>query len=92
MPKVPLTENIGFDSEASMMKSRPASLIEGGSTGARRQLSANENPFLSERGQIVGCYEFDRLCEKYIYRISLFAILKLIVKNIIWKKRSWTKI
>ena len=82
IPSFPLTNNIGFDLDATCMK-LPPKAFEGYFPG-----NYNHNSY-EEVHEISLKKSYDKNVELNTYKISSYTILKLLIKNIIWRSKSW---
>lgn len=85
-PAIPLTDNIGFDGDATAMTERPQHLAQ-----HNKMVSASAVDSLKRApaSSITWSRAHDTVSEKLIFRVNALGILKLMVKSIIWKKRKW---
>lgn len=89
VPKTPLTKNIGFDTEATTLRKRPSKLIEVNLTENPSHDGEGINPYSFQTRLPLHQEAYDQQCEKHIYRISIFSVAKLVIKNIFWKAGTW---
>lgn len=84
IPTVPFTNNIGFDADATCMKEPPNDFV-----GYHSDEDSSAYQFCNQYFDMIPSYNFtyDNEVELSTFKISIYSILKLVIKNMIWKSR-----
>lgn len=85
-PSHPLTDNIGFDGDATAMTKRPQYLAHHDQSMSASAVDGLEHV---SNSTITLSRVHDIGSEQLIFKTSILGIFKLIVKSVVWQSRKW---